>query len=132
MCHRQDSERRRAVTRLVIPFMQGVQDEPFVPDVQMIYWVDTQLLPSDPEPERPVVVMVAPATTFGTVIVATRSSSEEFGVFHDAAPALGLNKLGWFSRRVAVQCQLWTPQLVHSVGKLDDETFAYVLGRFSP
>jgi hypothetical protein len=124
-------ERRRFIplTRIILPPI--FEEVPFVPDVQVVYWVDTGVLPpGDPEPQRPVVVMAAPPTTAGTVRVATRSSTEEWGIPHPRSEALGLSKDGWFSRRANVLCELWTLSNVRSTGTLDDETFAAVCARF--
>jgi hypothetical protein len=116
------------VTRIIVPLYQ---DEPFIPDMQMVYWVDTTILPpGDPEPDRPAVVVLVPTSTVGTVHVVTRSSTDPFGVPHARAPDLGLNKPGRFSRLQSVQCQLWTPGNVRSTGKLDAATFAAVRKRF--
>lgn len=66
------------MTRIVLPPL--FEEVPFVPEVQIVYWVDTAILPpGDPEPQRPVVVVAAPATTAGTVRLATRSSTEDGG-----------------------------------------------------
>jgi hypothetical protein len=115
------------LTRIVIPLYE---DDPFIPDVQVVYWVETAiLLPGDPEEQRPVVVMAVPTTTAGTVRVATRSSTEQWGIFHARSEPLGLSKDGWFSRRANVLCELWTLGNVRSTGTLDDETFAAVCAR---
>ena len=116
------------MTRIVIPLFEDV---PFIPDIQVVYWVDTALLPSgDPEAQRPVVVMAVPSSTTGTIRVATRSSSERWGIPHPRAEELGLNKDGWFSRRANIIGELWTMANVRSTGLLDDETFAAVCARF--
>jgi hypothetical protein len=116
------------LTRIVIPLFEDV---PFIPDVQVVYWVNTAILPAgDPEDQRPVVVMEVPATTTGTIRVATRSSSEQWGIPHARSEALGLSKDGWFSRRANILCELWTLGNVRSTGTLDDETFAAVCARF--
>lgn len=116
------------LTRITIPLYEEV---PFIPDSQAVYWVDTAILPlGDPEEQRPVVVMAVPATTAGTVRVATRSSTERWGIPHPRAEELGLSKDGWFSRRANVLCELWTLGNVRSTGTLDDDTFAAVCARF--
>lgn len=116
------------MTRIVIPLFEEV---PFIPDIQVVYWVDTVLLPpGDPEAQRPVVVMAVPDTTTGTIRVATRSSSEQWGIPHPRAEGLGLNKDGWFSRRANILGELWTLKNVRSTGILDDDTFAAVCARF--
>lgn len=116
------------MTRIVIPLFEEV---PFIPDIQVVYWVDTALLPpGDPEAQRPVVVMAVPETTTGTIRVATRSSSEQWGIPHPRSEALGLNKKGWFSRRANILGELWTLKNVSSTGILDDDTFAAVCARF--
>lgn len=116
------------MTRIFIPLFQ---DEPFLPDVQMVYWLDTTILPpGDPERFRPAVVVLAPATTTGTVTVVTRSSTERFGVPHPRAHDLQLGKPGWFSRVLPVQGQLWTPGNARSTGLLDDQTFTAIRTRF--
>lgn len=107
------------------------QEEPFIPDIQVIYWVNTAILPvGDPESQRPVVVMAVPGSTGGTIRVATRSSTEQNGIPHPRSPALGLSKNGWFSRRANVLADLWTLSNVRSTGVLDDETFEAVCARF--
>jgi hypothetical protein len=117
-----------SLTRIVIPIFEDV---PFIPDIQVVYWVDTAILPcGDPEDQRPVVVMAVPASTTGTVRVATRSSTERWGIPHARSGALGLGKDGWFSRRANIQCELWTLGNVRSTGILDHQTFAAVCARF--
>ena len=50
--------------------------EPFVPEAGTLYWVETTILPpGDPEDQRAVVVLEAPATVDGTIVVATLSGS---------------------------------------------------------
>jgi hypothetical protein len=116
------------MTRIVIPLYE---ETPFIPDIQVVYWVDTTLLlPDDPEEQRPVVVMAVPETTAGTVRVATRSSTERWGISHPPSENLGLSKEGWFSRRANVLCELWTLGNVTSTGLLDDDTFVAVCARF--
>ncbi len=116
------------MTRIVIPLFEDV---PFIPDLQVVYWVDTAILPpGDPEEQRPVVVMAVPETTAGTVRVATRSSTERWGIPHPRSEALALSKDGWFSRRANVLGELWTLSNVKSTGQLDDATFAAVCARF--
>jgi hypothetical protein len=116
------------LTRIVIPLFQDV---PFIPDIQVVYWVDTALLPpGDPEDQRPMVVMAVPDTTAGTIRVATRSSTERWGIPHARSGELGLSKDGWFSRRANILCELWTLANVRSTGILDDQTFAAVCARF--
>lgn len=105
--------------------------QPYIPDVGRLYWLESELLdPRDPEDRRPGVVVSAPDTVFGTVIVATRSTTDGFGVAHDQRHDLGLGKAGHFSRLLPVQCQLWTPESVRSSELLDTETFSWVLLRF--
>ena len=116
------------MTRIVIPLFEDV---PFIPDIQVVYWVDTAILASgDREDQRPVVVLSVPPTTSGTIRVATRSSSEQWGIPHPRSVELGLSKNGWFSRRANVLGELWTLENVRSTGVLDDETFAAVCARF--
>jgi len=116
------------LTRIVIPLFEDV---PFIPDIQVVYWVDTAILPlGDPEDQRPVVVMAVPDTTTGTIRVATRSSTERWGIPHPRSETLGLSKDGWFSRRANILCELWTLGSVRSTGILDDQTFAAVCARF--
>jgi hypothetical protein len=117
------------LTRIVIPPL--FEDEPFIPDIQVVYWVDTAILPpGDPEDRRPVVVMAVPPTTSGTIRVATRSSTERQGIPHPRSQELGLSKPGWFSRRANILGELWTLGNVSSTGTLDDETFAAVCARY--
>ncbi len=116
------------MTRIVIPLFEDV---PFIPDIQVVYWVDTAILPpGDSEDQRPVVVMAVPDSTTGTIRVATRSSTERWGIPHPRSEVLGLRKDGWFSRRANILCELWTLQNVRSTGILDDQTFAAVCARF--
>ena len=106
-------------------------DDPFVPAVQTLYWLGTTALPSgDPEEHRAVVVLAAPNSTRGTVTVVARSGADDFGIEHPADRVLGLSAAGRFSRRQAVQCQLWTAARTRLIGPLDDATFAAVLTRF--
>jgi hypothetical protein len=117
-----------SLARIVIPLFADV---PFIPDIQVVYWIDTSILPAgDPESQRPVVVMAVPTTTNGTIRVATRSSTERNGIPHSRSDALGLSKDGWFSRRANILGELWTLSNVISTGELDDETFAAVCARF--
>ena len=105
--------------------------EPFLPDVQTVYWVDGTILPAgEPEPQRAVVVVASPPTPTGTVTVVSRSATDRFGVEHGADAGLGLSSKGRFSRRHPVQAQLWTPATTTPVGVLDDATFAAVVARF--
>ena len=116
------------MTRILIPLHQ---DESFIPDIGIVYWVDTTILNlNDPETQRPVVVMTAPQTTTGTIRVATRSTTESNGIPHPRSSELGLTKPGWFSRRASVQCQLWTPGTARSTGLLEADIFAAVCARF--
>lgn len=110
-----------------------LRDAPFVPQPQMVFWVETAILPpGDAEDRRPVVVLAAPATTGGTVTVVARSTTDGFGVEHAAGGLLGFTTPGRFSRRYPVQCQLWTPGNVTPVGRLEGDTFAAVRTRFAP
>jgi hypothetical protein len=117
------------VTRIILPPLWD--DDPYLPDLQVVYWVDTTILPpGDPEPKRPVVVVAVPENTNGTVRVVTRSTTEQYGVEHTATRELGLNKAGRFSRLLPVQGALWTMRNVSWAGQLDDVTFAAVCARF--
>lgn len=100
--------------------------------VQMVYWLDTAILPfGDQEGRRPVVVVaIAPDSPSGTVGVVSRSTTDGFGPDHPADERLGLTSPGRFSRRHPVQRQLWTSATVTPAGRLDDATFAAVLARF--
>ena len=94
------------MTGIVIPLFE---DEPFVPDIQVVYWLDTAILPPDvPEDQRPMVVMAVPDTTTGTIRVATHSSTQRWGIPHPRTEALGLSTDGWFSRRANLLGELWT------------------------
>ena len=105
--------------------------EPFLPDVQAVYWVDGTILPAgEPEPQRAVVVVATPPTTTGTVTVVSRSATDPFGVEHAADAGLGLSTRGRFSRRHPVQAQLWTPATATPAGVLDQATFAAIVARF--
>ncbi|MFP5319303.1 MAG: hypothetical protein ACLGI2_13560 [Acidimicrobiia bacterium] len=106
-------------------------DAPYLPVAQTVYRVQTSLLPvPDPETHRTVVVLAAPAAVTGTVAVVARSSADGFGVEHGPDPRLGLTSPGTFSRRLAVQAELWSPSLATPLGRLDDATFAAVTERF--
>ena len=88
--------------------------DPFVPAVQSLWWVQTSMLPlADLGEHRAVTVLAAPTTTDGTVAVVLRSGPD-----------------GGFSRRVPVQCRLWTASNVTPIGILDDATFAALVERF--
>ena len=105
--------------------------EPYLPEIQRLYWIDTEILsPDDPEPRRPCVVIAVPETLYGTVSVVTRSTTDGIGVAHDRDPGLGLNKDGHFSRLAPVQCQLWTAEFVEPSGLVDEVTFSWVLLEF--
>jgi hypothetical protein len=117
-----------SLARIFIPLFEDV---PFIPDIQVVYWVDTTILPAgDPESQRPVVVMAVPTTISGTIRVATRSSTERNGIPHPRSHVLGLGKDGWFSRRANILGELWTLSNVRSTSLLDDETFAAVCARY--
>lgn len=105
---------------------------PYIPDLRRIYWVDAVLLdPDDPEPERPVVVVKVPSSTYGTVTMVTRSSTEKNGQWHSKHPNHGLTKEGWFTRLRVVSCELWTPESARSCDLLlDEETFSYLCKDF--
>ena len=107
-------------------------DEPYLPDVQRLYWLQRPLLDlADPELERPAVVVVLPAENEGEVTVVTRSSTEKNGTFHSRDPEHGLTKDGWFCRVRSVATELWTPANARSMELLlDEETFSYVLRDF--
>jgi hypothetical protein len=110
-----------------------LRDAPFVPEPQMVFWVETAILPpGDAEDCRPVVVLASPETPAGTVTVVVRSTTDAFGVEHPAGGVLGFTAPGRFSRRYPVQCQLWTLGNVTPVGPLDAGTFAEVVTRFGP
>src|SRR4051812_15240717 len=113
---------------MIIPAGLEVASEPYEPDVGRLYWLEKSLLAAhDPEDRRPCVVLEVPEDD-DVVIVATRSSSDGYGVWHPRQPALGLGKDGWFSRVQPVQAPLWTPTNAVSVDLvLDDVTLAEVL-----
>ena len=115
-----------------LPEGLAAQFGPYIPDIRRIYWVDAVLLdPDDPKPERPVAVVKVPATTYGTVTMVTRSSTEKNGQWHDKHPSHGLTREGWFTRLRVVSCELWTPENVRSCDLLiDEETFSYVCKDF--
>lgn len=102
-------------------------DEPYVPDIGRLYWLEKPLLdPQDPEAARPGAVL-AISDDGNVITVAQRSSSEQKGEFHPKDRDHGLNKDGWFSRLRSVQSVLWTPSNAHSVDLvLDEPTLAYV------
>ena len=88
--------------------------DPLVPAVQSLWWAQTTILPpGDPEDQRVAVVLAAPPSPEGTLAVVLRSGAE-----------------AGFSRRVPVQCLLWTTANVTPIGRLDDATFAELLARF--
>ena len=107
-------------------------DEPYLPEVRRLYWLQRALLDlTDPEPERPVVVMALPAESEAEITVVTRSSTEKNGQFHPRDTEHGLNKDGWFCRARWVSIELWTPANARSIDLLlDEETFSYVLRDF--
>jgi hypothetical protein len=95
----------------------------------MVCWVDTTILPSgDPEEQRPVVVLDAPDTVDGTVVVVSRSGVDDFGVADGDRDGDGG---GRYSRRHPVPGRLWTAAHVTPVGPLDLVVWAAVLDRFS-
>ena len=108
------------------------------PEVGMVYWVDTTILPSgDPEWQRPVVVIDVPATVDGTVVVVSRSAVDGFGVADVAGTSGGDGGGGRgggggrYSRRHPVQGRRWTSAHVTPIGRLDPDVFAAVIERFS-
>ena len=117
---------------VTLPKGLAAQFGPYIPDLRRIYWIDALLLdPNDPKPERPVVVVKVPSSTYGTVTMVTRSSTEKNGQWHSKHPMHGLAKEGWFTRLRVVSCELWTPESVRSSDLLlDDETFSYVCKDF--
>ncbi|MGH9278123.1 MAG: hypothetical protein ACRD12_08455 [Acidimicrobiales bacterium] len=105
--------------------------DPAHPVVQMVYWVDTTILPpGDRETQRPVVVIATPGRVSGTVAVVARSGTDPFGPEHPPDERLGLGSPGRFSRRHPVLGHLWSAGTVRLAGRLDDATFAAVVARF--
>lgn len=113
------------------PAGTGTAGQSLAPAVQVVYWLDTALLPAGgPEPWRAAVVLAVPERADGTVAVVLRSGADDFGVAHGPDAALGMSMPGRFSRRRPVQGRLWTAAAVTLAGRLDDDTFAAVLERF--
>ncbi len=99
--------------------------------VQIVYRVDTAIVPpGDSEDQRPVVVMAVADATTGTKRVAVRSGAERWGVPHPRSEVPGLSKAGWFSGRADILGELWTPGSAGPAGSLDDQTFAGRDARF--
>ena len=105
--------------------------EPIVPEVGMVCWVETTILPpGDPEERRPVVVVETPAAVGGTVTVVARTGTDSFGIEHPADLRLGLSSPGRFSRRHPVAGWAWTSTDVTPIGPLDNDVLAAVVARF--
>ncbi len=113
--------------------MAGVvllEDVLSISGVQIVYRVDTAILaPGDPEDQRPVVMVVADATT-GTVRVAARSGAEQRGVPDPGSVVPGLGKAGRFSGGADIFRELWAPGSAGPAGRLDDQAFAGRDARF--
>ncbi len=107
-------------------------DDPFVPLVGELYWVNTQILWSgDREPTRPLVVIEVPSEGLGRIAVVTRTSdTTRKGVSHDPVPELGLNRPGVFADFGSTESVLWTPRNVRRLGVLESEILAKVMERF--
>ena len=114
--------------------MAGVvllEDVLSISGVQIMYGVDTAILPpGDPEDQRPVVVMAVADATTGTIRVATRSGAERWGVPHPCSEVPGLSKAGCFSGGSDILCELWTSGSAGPAGSLDGQTFAGRGARF--
>jgi hypothetical protein len=98
---------------VVIPLCEDVLS---VCGVQIVYWVDTAILPpGEPEDRRPAVVLgVADAATAAVRWVGGHPCSE----------VPGLSEAGWFSGGADIVGELWTPCLAGPAWSLDDQTFA--------
>ena len=107
---------------VVIPLREDVLS---ISGVQIVYWVDTAILPpGEPEAQRPTAVMGVAGAATGTVRVATRSGAERWGVRHPRSEVPGLSEAGWFSGGADILCELSTPGSAGPTGSLDDQTFA--------
>jgi len=107
-------------------------DEPFLPTIGDLYWVQTIILWSgDKKSRRPVVVIEAPRDRFGRVFMVTRTSdTTRKGVPHEAMPGIGLSKPGVFVRFASAEASLWTPRNVQRLAPLPADVLAKVMGRF--
>jgi mRNA-degrading endonuclease toxin of MazEF toxin-antitoxin module len=107
-------------------------DEPFMPVVGDLYWVNTQILWSgDRKPTRPVVVVETPAEDLGRIAVVTRTTdTTRKGVPHDPVPELGLHRPGVFADFGSTESVLWTLRNVRRLGVLASDVLAKVMERF--
>ncbi|HEY7873839.1 MAG TPA: hypothetical protein VIG64_01835 [Actinomycetota bacterium] len=107
-------------------------DEPFMPAVGDLYWLNTQILWSgDRKPTRPVVVIETPAEEPGRIAVVTRTTdTTRKGVPHDPVPELGLRRPGVFADFASTESLLWTLRNVRRLGVLASDVLAKVMERF--
>jgi mRNA-degrading endonuclease toxin of MazEF toxin-antitoxin module len=107
-------------------------DEPFLPMVGDLYWVNTIIFwSSDRKRTRPVVVIESPPDRFGRIMMVTRTSDTTCkGVFHDAMPEIGLTKPGVFRSLASTAASLWTPRNVRRLGPLPAATFDKIVDRY--
>jgi mRNA-degrading endonuclease toxin of MazEF toxin-antitoxin module len=108
------------------------EDVPFLPVEAELYWVRTVILWSaDKKPTRPVVVIEAPATSLGRVLVVTRTTNiKRRGVHHEAMPEVGLTSCGILADFGSAEATLWTPRNARRLGILPSPVFSRVLERF--
>ncbi len=105
---------------------------PYLPDVGELYWVDTTILDAyDKKPRRPALVLVVPVELTGRITLATRTTDlNKSGVRHDADPALGLTKEGIFHYLRTAEAQLWRPDTVTYMDRVEPQLLAHVLREF--
>lgn len=108
-----------ALAMIDIPHLD---DNPYLPDVGEIYWVDSAIIhPKDKKPDRPVLVVEVPATLSGRITIVTRTTNEERtpGVPSPPDPDLGLNKPGVWGYLRSAEANLWTPSMVEYRGPVE-------------
>ncbi|MGH3305987.1 MAG: hypothetical protein ACRDOK_30885 [Streptosporangiaceae bacterium] len=117
---------------MALALLADPEDVPFLPVEAEVYWVRTMILWSaDKKPTRPVVVIEAPPTSLGRVLVVTRTTDvKRRGVPHDAMPEIGLSRCGVFADFGSAEATLWTRRNARRLGILPASVFRQVLERF--
>jgi hypothetical protein len=97
-------------------------DDPYLPAVGEVYWVDSTIIhPRDKKNDRPVLVVDVPSTLTGRITMVTRTTNEDRtpGVPSPAVSELGLNKPGVWGYVRSAEVSLWTPSMVEYRGSVE-------------
>jgi hypothetical protein len=95
---------------------------PYLPGVGEVYWINSAIIhPADVKLDRPVLVVLVPATVNGRITIVTRTSNQDRtpGVPSPEDPELGLNKPGVWGYLRSAEANLWTPSTVQYRGTVD-------------